>query len=522
MSSLSQQLDKLNSSGAAQYLRYTLHGIEKEGLRISEDGSLSHKPHPAGLGSALTNPTITTDYSEAQLELVTPVFQSTDKAIDYLEELHRFTYSQLEDELIWTASMPCRIEDPEQIPIARFGSSSEGRFKHLYRVGLMHRYGKMMQTISGIHYNFSLPDSFWTALQDIQQDKESLQTFRSAQYFSLIRNFRRYSWLLVYLFGATPALCDTFLAGRPHNLHKLYDHTLYLPYATSLRMSDLGYTTNAQESLNICFNHLPTYTESLERAIHTPYPAYEEIGVRVDGEYRQLSTSVLQIENEYYSDIRPKSVPKEGETALAALKHRGVEYIEVRLTDINPFLPVGIDSTQTRFLDIFLISCLLMPSEELSLNECKAVQNNLQRVILRGREPGLTLQGLDKERPLKQLAEELLEQFQLTATLLDQIHETTEYTASLKLQIAKVDDPQQTPSARVLSALKETGLENSLWALKKSKEHKKRFSASPASQETAEALRAAAEQSIADQQQLERDDTRSFEQYLREEKHIPL
>lgn len=511
---LEQQLEKLVSHGAHSLLKGALHGIEKEGLRVGPSGELSQTAHPEGLGSALTNSNITTDYSEALLELITPVFEASEAAIQFLEDLHRFTYSYLGEELIWAGSMPCHILDSASIPIARFGSSNTGQLKHIYRVGLQHRYGKMMQIIAGIHYNFSLPDNFWRALQEQQGNTETLQSFRSSSYFKMIRNFRRNSWLLLYLFGASPALGDSFLNGKSHKLQTLHDHTLYLPYATSLRMSDLGYSTKVQSSLDICFNHLNTYVDSLDQAINTPYPPYEKIGVKVDGKYRQLNNTILQIENEYYSDIRPKRVTLREEKPLHALQKRGVEYIEIRSTDINPFLPVGIDARQALFIDTFLISCLLMSDEEICPAECKMVNDNLQKVITRGREPGLSLTTPKGETTLTEAGDILLAQVQMTGELLDQVYRTKAYTISVNAQMQKLEDVSLTPSARVLDALQKTSLDYTQWILLKSREHKETFTHSSSNSTVLEDLAQRATISLKEQQQIEASDTLTFDQFL--------
>lgn len=511
---LKKQLEQLVSSGHYVHLKGVLHGIEKEGLRVDSSGELSQTDHPVGLGSALTNSTITTDYSESLLEFITPVFETPEAALNFLDNLHRFSYQHLGDELIWGGSMPCHINNEADIPIARFGSSNVGQLKHTYRVGLQHRYGKMMQTIAGIHYNFSLPDNFWQALQTQQGNTDSLQTFRSASYFRLIRNFRRHSWLLLYLFGASPALCDSFLAGKKHNLETLGEHTLYLPYATSLRMSDLGYSNKAQSSLNICFNHLNTYISSLHRAIHTPYPAYEKIGVKVNGHYKQINTNILQIENEYYSDIRPKRVAHASEKPLHALQQRGVEYIEVRNTDINPFLPTGIDIQQSKFLDAFLISCLLMGDDEISQIECDMISDNLEKVVTLGRKPGLMLETPDGPIALQQAGKSILEQVQMTAELLDTLHQGHDYQQSITAQHAKLDDVSLTPSAQVLKDLKESGLSHTQWSLQKSTEHKQTFIGSALSTDAQHALTQQVSTSIQLQKEIEASDTVDFDQYL--------
>ncbi|NVK42375.1 MAG: glutamate--cysteine ligase [Oceanospirillaceae bacterium] len=511
---LEKQLDRLVRNGHSALLKGILHGIEKEGLRVDAGGQLSQHAHPQRLGSALTHSHITTDYSEALIEYITPVFERSADAIEFLADLHRFGYGAIDDELIWNASMPCDIPDEESIPIARYGISNSGALKHLYRVGLQHRYGKMMQTIAGIHYNFSLPDEFWAALKEQHQDRQSLQDFRSEQYFRLIRNFRRYGWMLLYLFGASPALCSSFLKGRDHQLESLDAETLYLPYATSLRMSDLGYSNKAQSSLDICFNHLQTYTGSLHKAIHTPYPLYERIGIRVDGEYRQINANVLQIENEYYSDIRPKRVAHSGEKPLHALQARGVEYVEVRNLDINPFEPVGIDATQADFLDAFLVTCLLASGDLIDDDECNRISENQKRIVTRGREPGLMLVCSDGERSLADWGQEILAMIASTASVMDLNVRDDRYSRAVAAQQLKLEDPDQTPSAQILKRLRSDGISYREFALAQSHAHREQLSGTPLNSDRAQYLSRMATASLEEQAQIESADEIGFDEFL--------
>ncbi len=250
---LEQRIHALLDSDAAATLAGIRRGIEKESLRITTDGTLAQTPHPAALGSALTHPYITTDYSEALLEFITPPSTELHKPLEFLEQLHRYVYSHIGDEVLWVNSMPCMISNDADVPVAQYGSSNVGRMKSVYREGLGHRYGRKMQTIAGIHYNFSYPEEFWKLNQVLEGERGPLQDYISKRYFDLTRNFQRYSWLLVYLFGASPALCKSFLAGREHQLDT-FDHTLFKPNATSLRMSDLGYQSNAQAGLTPCYD----------------------------------------------------------------------------------------------------------------------------------------------------------------------------------------------------------------------------------------------------------------------------
>ncbi|MGB0466978.1 MAG: glutamate--cysteine ligase [Pontibacterium sp.] len=511
-----QKLEWLINQGHTPLLKGILHGLEKEGLRTDTAGNLAETPHPKALGSALTHNHITTDYSEALLEFITPAFKRSGDALNFLADLHQFTYANMDQELIWSASMPCNLPDEAAIPVAYYGNSNVGTLKSIYREGLNHRYGKMMQTIAGIHYNFSLPEAFWPAYQTFSQNNDSLTDFQSAAYFTLIRNFRRNAWLLIYLFGASPALSASFMAGKPHKLEKHGEDTLYLPYATSLRMSDLGYSNKAQASLNICFNHLSTYARSLHEAINTPYPAYEALGVKVDGQYQQLNTNILQIENEYYSDIRPKRVTHASEKPLHALKERGVEYIEVRNTDINPFLPLGIDQTQADFIDLFLITCLLSDDSDISLRECELINDNHQSVVTRGREPGLMLQRETGDISLQQWGSELMDNIQRTAEMMDQIEGSENYRQSVEIQRAKLHNPALTPSAQVLAALQENNISYEQLTLQQSQQHRKTLLKHKAEALVAADLHSQAMASLEEQAALEKADSQPFDQYLAE------
>jgi len=387
LSSLQQRLDALPPA----VLRGILRGIEKEGLRVRPDGTLADTPHPHALGSALTHPNITTDFSEAQLELITSAHRSVEALLQELTELHQFVYRNIGDELVWCASMPCKLPADDRIPLGRYGRSNMGRMKTVYRQGLSHRYGRRMQTISGIHYNFSLPAEAWPLLQSAAGVGGPVDRFQDAGYFALIRNFRRHSWLLLLLIGASPAVCGTFVSGHSHGLCGWDTGTYFAPYGTSLRMGRLGYQSDAQAALAVSFNCLASYAQTLHRALTETYPAYEAIGLRDGDLYKQLATTLLQIENEFYGTIRPKRRIRSGERPLRALGLRGVEYVEVRLVDINPFEPVGIGLHQMRLLDIFLLHCLLSDSPPDSPQEIAAMARNQRRIAERGRDPQLRL-----------------------------------------------------------------------------------------------------------------------------------
>jgi glutamate--cysteine ligase len=499
-----RRLALLGERNHLSLLEQCLHGIEREGLRVTGDAQLAQTPHPQALGAALTHGQITTDYSESLLEFITPALADPAQTLASLDQIHRFAYSKLGSEFLWSPSMPCPLPAEEDIPIAYYGTSNIGKLKYVYRKGLALRYGKTMQCIAGIHYNFSLPESIWPLLQQTETFDGDAREYQSHAYIALIRNFRRYSWLLMYLFGASPALDAGFLRGREHQLEQFDADTLYLPYATSLRMSDLGYQSNAQADLTPCYNDLLSYTDSLRKAVATPYAPYVEVGTHKDGEWIQLNTNVLQIENEYYSNIRPKRVTYSGERPIQALMARGVQYVEVRCLDINPFLPTGIDLQQSRFVDAFVLYCALQDSPQLTGPECRNASTNFLKVVKEGRRPGLELNRNDSTISLQDWATELLEKITPIARLLDQAQGTDEHVKSIAAQQARVKDASQTPSAQVLASMRENGEGFTAFSLRQSKAHAEYFRSQPLSAEEQAHFEAMASTSIAEQAELER------------------
>lgn len=511
---LSRRVALLGEPNHLSLLTQCLHGIERECLRVDSDGQLALTPHPKALGSALTHPQITTDYSEALLEFITPAEADPARTLASLEQTHRYTYSKLDGEYLWSPSMPCALPAEEVIPIAQYGDSHIGKLKYVYRQGLALRYGKTMQCIAGIHYNFSLPDQLWPLLQSLDLNNRCARDYQSVSYIAMIRNFRRYSWLLMYLFGASPALDIGFMRGSAHKLQQLDADTLYLPYATSLRMSDLGYQSHAQAELTPCYNDLTSYTDSLRQAVGTPYLPYVEIGTRsANGDWLQLNTNILQIENEYYSSIRPKRVTYSGERPIQALVARGVQYIEVRCLDINPFLPMGINLEQAQFLDAFLLYCALQESPALESDECMACTENFLKVVKEGRRPGLHLQRAGEQIELKTWANELLDEIQQMADLLDRSNGGVNHSQALQAQREKVADVRLTPSAQVLEQLQQ-GESFAQFSLRQSKLHADYFNSQPLSAEQNAAFEQASAQSLLDQTEIESNQQGDFDTFV--------
>jgi glutamate--cysteine ligase len=509
-----QRLDALLARGDAS-VAGGQRGVEKESLRVTSDGYLAQTPHPKGLGSALTNRFITTDFSEALLEFVTPALGSTWEALQVVCDIHQFTHRQLGDELLWCASMPCRLPPDSDIPLARYGDSNVGRMKTIYRRGLGHRYGRSMQTIAGVHFNYSLPDSFWPVYREVLGSDADDSDFRSEHYLGLVRNFRRYGWIILYLFGASPALCKSFGAGRTLSMQEFNAETWYEPYGTSLRMSDLGYNNKTQAGISISLNRLDEYIRDLSAAIHTPEPAYEKIGVIRDGEYQQLSTNKLQIENEYYSPIRPKRVAHSGERPTAALRRGGVEYVEIRSLDLNVSDPAGINQNTMRFIEAFLIYCLLEESPYFDAGSFEEALQNQSLTAKRGREPGLELRRNGKPVGLAEWAGEIVDKTAAVAELIDRHDGDGLYGDAVSHEALLVREPEATPSGRLLQELRDSKCSFFDFALDLARRHKDYFaSIAPMPPERARQMEDEALESVRRQQEIEAADEISFEEYL--------
>jgi glutamate--cysteine ligase len=516
---LQQRIQAIQANGTAGLLEHSKIGLEKESLRVSESGGISQANHPDILGSSLTHPHITTDYSEALLELVTPPCQSGVEALDFLLDVETFVYQQIENELLWTNSMPCVLGDGTDIRIAEYGNSNAGRMKHIYRHGLAWRYGKVMQVIAGIHFNYSVAEDFWPAWYALEKPDADLQAFINDRYMGMTRNIQRYGWLIPYLFGSSPTICKSFLAGAeaPPNMKKFDAYTLYEPGGTSLRMGDIGYTNRKESKVGIKanYNSLDKYTDSLECAITTPSPQYEKIGVQDDqGNYRQLNNNILQIENEYYSSVRPKQVLQGFERPIDALRKRGVQYVELRSVDINPFHPAGLSRKQLYFLETFMLFCVLQESPKLTATEQDEIDSNQSLVAHQGRLPGLKLVQQGQVRSLKDWATELMQQMQQVAELLDKVNNKDCYKASLDYIAELIPHPELTPSARVLEEMQANNESFFAFAWRQSQSHKDWFLQQALSPEKQQHFQELATASLQKQQEIEAEPQAPFEQFL--------
>ncbi|MGR9105521.1 MAG: glutamate--cysteine ligase [Gammaproteobacteria bacterium] len=517
MPTQNSRLDRLIHSNQQGLIAQGLKGVEKECLRITADGKISQTPHPRALGSALTHPYITTDYSEALLEFITPPFVDTTDTLSYLRDIHQFVYDNLGDEMLLASSMPCAISGDASIPIAFYGTSNTGMMKHIYRRGLDYRYGRSMQAIAGVHFNYSVPESLWPVLQDLEENSDAPQEFIADAYFAMIRNLQRRGWIVLYLFGASPAICKSFLRDRKtfyHDFEEFDRATFFKPYATSLRMSDIGYKNSSQAQLNISFNNLEDYIASLTRAIETPHPDYQKIGVLVNGEYRQLNDRILQIENEYYSSARPKQIARSGEKPTLALKRRGVRYIEARSMDIDLFSDIGGGEERLLFMEALLLTCLLTESPRVDARDSAAINENFLAVAYAGRNPELRLQKDGRAVKLSEWALEICTSMRPICEILDANEGGSRYTRALENQLAAVEDPSLTPSARILGEMRRSGESFADYALNISRQYRDGFRSRTLPADKTRNFEKISRDSLEEQTRLEEAQNEPFEVFL--------
>ena len=536
--SLDSRLAWLSDGDNASLLRGGLRGLEKESLRVDRQGNLAHTRHPPGLGSALTHPYLTTDYAEALPELVTPPYPSNWETLQFLCDLHIFVAKHLEDELLWAQSMPCRIPSGDKVPIAVYGSSNLGRLRSVYRRGLGFRYGRAMQTIAGVHFNYSAPLEFWrlfhereqsalgsrerssqalqerTAQDSRESSSPSLKDFISSQYMGAMRNYRRLAWLLIYLFGASPAFCKSFPAAPSPYLREHDADTWFAPFGTSLRMSDIGYRNRSQSELQISMNSLDDYLAGMVAAVTTANPRYESIGVRVGGEYRQLNANTLQMEAEYYSPIRPKPPADNPHRPTVALRENGVNYLEVRTLDLNMMDPLGVNTQQLRFVEALLLYCLLNDSPPIDAAEQAEIDERDLLVAREGRRPGLELPRAGRTVALTRWAGEALAGIREVAALLDE--DGSGYVAAVDAQRETVAKPELTPSARILHHMRTEGASFFELALETSRQQHRYFTELRLPAEKEAWLEELASESITRQADLEDESGPPFADYLRD------
>ena len=440
-------IEKVFNSDVKDILAFGRFGIEKESLRVSQS-TISRRKHPESMGSPLCHRYITTDFSEALLELITPPLIDKSAGLTFLDNMHHFVSHKIDDEVIWPFSMPPFVQLDSEIPIASYGSSNFALFKTAYRNGLSHRYGRVMQAIAGIHFNYSLPEKIWCSSLFTKEQIDSKE-LRANIYFRTLRNLHRMNWLVLYLFGASPIVSKNFLNNKQTGFRKLDGHSYYLPYATSLRMSDLGYQNVHQSKLAISLNSLEEYALNLKLATETKCEDYQKIFQEAKEDYPQINSNILQIEDEYYAIARPKSSSDSNQRLTTKLNDTGVDYIELRSLDVNPFQRIGIDLDTVHFLEMFLLYCTLKSSPPINKDEIEESRENDLLVATKGRESGLSLSKNRTKISLQNWANQILDEMMPIAEML--ANKTTNFTSIIRKFGTQIMDPDQTLSGMLLN-----------------------------------------------------------------------
>ena len=509
-------LKNLSMHSCSSFLADSKIGLEKESLRVDKNGTISYKMHPEQFGSSLTNRYITTDYSEALIEAITPPCGSHNEALRYLDNIIGFVYKNLDNEYLWPASMPCIIAGDKSIPIAYYGHSNQGRMKTTYRRGLGNRYGRIMQVISGIHFNYSFSDKFWKLYSEFKSSDKNIKNFKSQQYFIISRNLLRNGWIIAYLFGCSPAVCKSYLAGKKTTLDSFDEYTYYEKYATSLRMGDIGYQNNMEENMgvHINYNSLEEYSKSLDEAIKKPSSEYNKIGVKSEGYYKQLNSNILQIENEYYSTIRPKPNLKLMERPSKALLNKGVEYIELRSIDNNIFLNAGIDEDQMYFIELLIIHSLFINEDKIYSEEYLEIKNNLINVAHNGRDKNFKLKINNEDILITDVIKKIFMELKEIANMMYVITKDEKYKKCITVQEKKVENQNLLPSNLVINSMINNKMSFYEFCMENIWKQKKYFSNIQADNNIEKILREETKLSLKKKDYLESNNVESFEDYI--------
>ena len=510
-------LENLSKHSFISFLENSKIGLEKESLRVDKNGTISYKMHPKEFGSSLTNRYITTDYSEALIEIVTPPCSSHKEVLNYLENIIAFIYKNLDEEYLWPASMPCIIAGDKSIPIAYYGTSNAARMKTTYRRGLGNRYGRIMQVISGIHYNYSFSDKFWKEYSLYKNSKKNLKDFKSEQYFIISRNLLRNGWIVAYLFGCSPAVCKSYLSGKKTSLESFDEYTYYEKYATSLRMGDIGYQNNIEEDMgvNIDYNSIEKYAKSLDDAIKKPSREYEKIGVHKDGYYKQINANSLQIENEYYSTVRPKPDPNLKTRPSLALLENGVNYIELRSIDNDIFSNTGIELTQMYFMELLIIHSLFSDNSEISKEEHADIRNNFKNVAHKGRDKKIKIIKKNETICIEKELNKILNEMESIAKTMGHIKNDKNYEISILQQKDKIHNEKLIPSNLVIDRMKNKKISFYEFCMENIWIQKKYFSSLKADNNIFNLLKHESELSLDKKNMLENEDEENYEEYIK-------
>ncbi len=400
-------------------------GIEREGLRVNRDGILSLKNHPKVFGDKMLNPYITTDFSESQIELITPVFSTCEEIYNFLNNLYDIVALEIRDEYIWPQSMPCIIMDDKVIPIATFNKSPEGEKSRKYRENLIKKYGGKKQLISGVHYNFSFNEDMIKKLHDNTNTELNYRRFKDNIYLKVTRNYLRYRWLLLYLLGGTGIVHESYTGECVKTLQEISQGAFSNDGAMSYRNSECGYKNKVEL-----------------------FPNYTSVNNYVKSINGFIKNDLIESHKELYSSIRLKA--KDNNNLFNSLLDEGINYLEYRSIDINPFDKCGISLDDLHFLEIF--NLFLLISEEESYDNWQEEAYDNQKIIARYGQNNVELKKNGEVIYKEKWALDILNQIQEINKELSLGKDSL-----IDTMIDKVKDNRLTYTYRIINKVKEEG-----------------------------------------------------------------
>ncbi|EOU1610070.1 bifunctional glutamate--cysteine ligase GshA/glutathione synthetase GshB [Clostridium perfringens] len=406
-------------------------GLEKENVRVTERGNLALTPHPKAFGDREKNAYIKTDFSESQLEIVTPVCNTLEEVYSFICNLNKVVSLEImkNGEFLWPQSNPPILPREEEIPIAKLSNRED----ELYRENLSYKYGKKKQVISGIHYNFSFKEEFIKLLYKELKVEKDFREFKDDIYLRMARNFQKYHWLLIYLTGASPVFHESYIEEIKEEGEKLGEDSYYIKDDTSLRNSSYGYKN--KKDYYVSYNSIEEYASDIKNLVK-------------DKEIQSIK--------EYYNPIRLKSLGSED--MLESLLHKGIDYLEVRLLDLDPLSIQGVSKETLYLVHLFMIYTLLKENKEITYKDQEEFFKNHDMVALKGRNEEVVIHENGVPVLLKDKGREILSEMDEIVEILFSNNE--EFKNVIKRALEKINNPHDTISEKLIKDIKEEGYIN--------------------------------------------------------------
>ncbi|PWX26013.1 bifunctional glutamate--cysteine ligase GshA/glutathione synthetase GshB [Clostridium perfringens] len=406
-------------------------GLEKENVRVTESGNLALTPHPKAFGDREKNAYIKTDFSESQLEMVTPVCNTLEEVYSFICNLNKVVSLEImkNGEFLWPQSNPPILPREEEIPIAKLSNRED----ELYRENLSYKYGKKKQVISGIHYNFSFKEEFIKLLYKELKVEKDFREFKDDIYLRMARNFQKYHWLLIYLTGASPVFHESYIDEIKKDGEILGEDSYYIKDDTSLRNSSYGYKN--KKDYYVSYNSIGEYASDIKNLVK-------------DKEIQSIK--------EYYNPIRLKSLGSED--MLESLLHKGIDYLEVRLLDLDPLSIQGVSKETLYLVHLFMIYTLLKENKEITYKDQEEFFKNHDMVALKGRNEDAVIHENGVPVLLKDKGREILSEMDEIVEILFSNNE--EFKNVIKRALEKINNPHDTISEKLIKDIKEEGYIN--------------------------------------------------------------